>query len=53
MFLLENNLSLKTFVYPFEYDFKSHYNIIAPGHLLLKRLLYFFYKNKFVYGNFT
>ena len=32
---LENKLSLKTFglVYPFEYDFKCHYNTIAPGHL--------------------
>ena len=33
---LENKLSLKTFglVYPFEYDFKCHYNTIAPGHLM-------------------
>ena len=33
---LKNKLSLKTFglVYPFEYDFKCHYNTIAPGHLI-------------------
>ena len=30
---LKNKLSLKTFglVYPFKYDFKCHYNTIAPG----------------------
>ena len=35
---LKNKLSLKTFglVYPFEYDFKCHYNTIAPGHLILR-----------------
>ena len=33
---LKNKLSLNTFglVYPFEYDFKCHYNTIAPGHLI-------------------
>ena len=33
---LQNKLSLKTFelVYPFEYNFKCHYNTIAPGHLI-------------------
>ena len=38
---LENKLSLKTFglVYPFEYDFKCHYNTIAPGHLNQKKNL--------------
>ena len=38
MFPLENKLFLKTFglVYPFEYDFKCHYNTISPGHLIQK-----------------
>ena len=41
---LENKLSLKTvgLVYPFEYDFKCHYNTIAPGHLRLKNKMQFF-----------
>ena len=33
---LENKLSFKIFglVYSFEYDFKCHYNTIAPVHLM-------------------
>ena len=52
---LNNKLSLKTFelVYPYEYDFKSHYNTIDPGQikqffprLLIKvQILSFLYKN--------
>ena len=34
MFSLKNKLALKTFGYLFEYDFKCHYNTIAPGHLI-------------------
>ena len=38
MSCLKNKLPLKTFglVYPFEYDFKCHYNTIAPGHLKME-----------------
>ena len=41
---LKNKLSLKTFglVYLFEYDFKCHYNRIAPGHLRDFYLLLFY-----------
>ena len=37
---LKNKLSLKTFglVYPFGYDFKCHYNTIAPGLVRLCKL---------------
>ena len=40
---LKNKLSLKTLglVYPYEYDFKCHYNSIVPGHLN------YFFLNKF------
>ena len=33
---LKNKLSLKTFglVYSFKYDFKCHYNTIAPDNLI-------------------
>ena len=36
MSYLKNKLSLKTFglEYSFEYDFKCHYNTIAPGQLI-------------------
>ena len=31
---LKNKLKTFGLVYPFEYDFKCHYNTIAPGHLI-------------------
>ena len=43
----KNKLSLKTFglVYPFEYDFKCHYNTIAPGHLIISSIFVSLYFN--------
>ena len=42
---LKNKLSVKSFglVYPFEYDFKCHYNTIAPGHLIKKAIFCYIY----------
>ena len=46
---LKNKLKTFGLVYPFEYDFKCHYNTIAPGHLISKNRNYKYTHKKIFY----